>query len=650
MTARTLWRSGLALVVLALLATTATAIWLLTRDFDVYKPALAARVKAETGRDLIIRGPIAPRLGLAPSLVIEGVSLGNASWGAPRPMLAAERLEAQLRLVPLLASFGRRLVVDRVLVEGAEIWLETDGKGGGNWRLPNAAASPTTAAPAAARDIVLPDLEIGRVELTRIGLSFLPAGGQARRIDLDTLTIADFGADDGGRIAARFRVDRLPIALDGKIGGKGALTTGPFGVDLAVDLGGAARLALAGAARLPPSGSGHDLAVTAEMPELSRLGALAELAGFPGLVLAPEIGPMRFTARLLGDRSGATSLRDIALTGGGSDLAGEIRLTQDGKLPRLAARFDARALDLARLLPATSRAVVPPPAIAPASPTRRVIPDTPLPYAALSAVDMDLALQVDRLRLPGADLEALQLRAQLREGVLALQPVAFAFEGGKVALTAKIDGRAGSVAQTIDLSGLEFGRLLESRRLTDWFQGGPIQLRTAVSGSGATLRAVAASLTGDTTLEIGAAAIGRTLQLLVGDWLASVAPPLAQMRIGTALTCAAYRISWREGVGTLRQGVIETPGLTIRNAGSIDLGSETLALRTLVGPLPIRTEGSFLAPRHAPDAGAAIEGLLGRGTPPATGPGCGAAPPAAPAAPAAPRPAIPGILQDLLRR
>jgi hypothetical protein len=260
---------------------------------------------------------------------------------------------------------------------------------------------------------------------------------------------------------------------------------------------------------------------------------------------------------------------------------------------------------------------------------------------------MDLALQVDRLRLPGADLEALQLRAQLREGVLALQPVAFAFEGGKVALTAKIDGRAGSVAQTIDLSGLEFGRLLESRRLTDWFQGGPIQLRTAVSGSGATLRAVAASLTGDTTLEIGAAAIGRTLQLLVGDWLASVVPPLAQMRIGTALTCAAYRISWREGVGTLRQGVIETPSLTIRNAGSIDLGSETLALRTLVGPLPIRTEGSFLAPRHAPDAGAAIEGLLGRGTPPATGPGCGVAPPAAPAAP---RPAIPGILQDLLRR
>ena len=86
--------AALAAAGLAVLA--ALFAFLLSLDLDRFKPALAAQVKAATGRDLVIEGRLAPRFGLTPSLAIEGVSLSNAPWGENRPMLTVERFEARL--------------------------------------------------------------------------------------------------------------------------------------------------------------------------------------------------------------------------------------------------------------------------------------------------------------------------------------------------------------------------------------------------------------------------------------------------------------------------------------------------------------------------------------------------------------------------
>jgi uncharacterized protein involved in outer membrane biogenesis len=75
-------------------------------------------------------------------------------------MISVERFEARLQLVPLLTSFGKKVIVDRVLLRGADIWLETDDKGVGNWKFdaaPAGAPAPAARTPAAAGGAV-PDI------------------------------------------------------------------------------------------------------------------------------------------------------------------------------------------------------------------------------------------------------------------------------------------------------------------------------------------------------------------------------------------------------------------------------------------------------------------------------------------------------------
>ena len=152
-------------------------------------------------------------------------------------------------------------------------------------------------------------------------------------------------------------------------------------------------------------------------------------------------------------------------------------------------------------------------------------------------------------------------------------------------------------------------------------------------------------------------------------WLGAVAPSLAQIQFGASLRCAAYALRFDRGIGTLRQGVIDMGSVALRSAGAIDLGAETIAIRSQLGPLGFRTTGSLADPQHRLDAMGTVGGVaegatgiargvlgaLGRdGAPERTGcdaavgtGGQGAAPPRQPVPS---QPALPGVLRDLLGR
>src|SRR5438046_5500177 len=127
---RMFWRSlgvvgGLLLL---LLIAVAVAVW--TVEVNDFVGPLHSRVKESTGRDLAIRGGIELKVSLAPKLVINDVSLGNAAWAQSPQMLVAKRVEVQVALLPLLK---RRFEVERFTLVGPIIALETDAAGRGNW-------------------------------------------------------------------------------------------------------------------------------------------------------------------------------------------------------------------------------------------------------------------------------------------------------------------------------------------------------------------------------------------------------------------------------------------------------------------------------------------------------------------------------------
>ncbi|MDP1628401.1 AsmA family protein [Parvibaculum sp.] len=106
-------------------------------DLGRFKPQIEAAAKDATGRVLTIEGPLHIGFSLVPTVVAEKIRFGNADWGTRPQMVSAEKLELQVALLPLLTG---GIDVRRVTLVGADIWLETDKRGRGNWEFGEAAA------------------------------------------------------------------------------------------------------------------------------------------------------------------------------------------------------------------------------------------------------------------------------------------------------------------------------------------------------------------------------------------------------------------------------------------------------------------------------------------------------------------------------
>src|SRR5277367_3502337 len=110
---------------------------------DTYRDQLISRVKAATGRDLKIAGPlkltILPVLGIQASLV----SFSNPPGASAPDMVQLGKLELALKIFPLLSG---QLEIDQFVLHDPVILLEIDKQGRGNWVF--GTAQPAAAAPA----------------------------------------------------------------------------------------------------------------------------------------------------------------------------------------------------------------------------------------------------------------------------------------------------------------------------------------------------------------------------------------------------------------------------------------------------------------------------------------------------------------------
>src|SRR5262245_64221400 len=133
---------GLAGLVVILVGGAAVAIYSI--DFNQYRSTIADQVKQATGRDLKIAGDLKVGISLTPTVAVDDVSFANAAWGSRPEMATVKRFEAEMELLPLISGDIR---VKRIVLKGADILLETDANGKGNWAFGEAgtAEQPATA-------------------------------------------------------------------------------------------------------------------------------------------------------------------------------------------------------------------------------------------------------------------------------------------------------------------------------------------------------------------------------------------------------------------------------------------------------------------------------------------------------------------------
>jgi uncharacterized protein involved in outer membrane biogenesis len=331
-------------LLLVVLLVASLYLFLATYDYNRLKPEITQAVKNATGRELTLGGDIKLDLGLLPALAVKDVKFANAAWGSQPQMLTADRIEAQVRLLPLL---HRDVAVKRIALVGVDLFLETDPTGRGNWDFEGGAgrrAVPRTGM----------QIDVASVSIKELNFAFRNGKtGSTTRFTLAGLDTAEGPSADRQTVNIRGTWNGEPAELAGKIGLIRRLGGGqPFPLDLTGDVSGV-KLKAEGAIGDVPNLRGIDLNVQATGTSLAGLGRVLAV-GLPETDAFTVAGHLKGSSEALtlddargnlsrgsleltgnGKVGNLISLRDInlQLTGSGKDLA-ELGQMIDVRLPR----------------------------------------------------------------------------------------------------------------------------------------------------------------------------------------------------------------------------------------------------------------------------------------------------------------------------
>jgi len=186
-------------------------VYLNTYDYNKLKPLVARMVEDATGRRLSLDGDVNLEIGFVPALVVTDVTLANVSWGSQPQMVEIEKLQAQVRLLPLLF---KDLDIKYIRLFGVKVLLEKGPDSQGNWDFPagsDSAGSIEAFKPTA--------IEANQVSIENLHLTFRKnRTGTPTQFTLANLEMTRQGAEDALTLDLKADYNGQPLTLSGKTG------------------------------------------------------------------------------------------------------------------------------------------------------------------------------------------------------------------------------------------------------------------------------------------------------------------------------------------------------------------------------------------------------------------------------------------------
>ncbi|WP_119301816.1 AsmA family protein [Dongia deserti] len=580
---------GLALVALVALAFTVV----MATDFNDYRDLVQQRVKAATGRDLVIAGNIDASFSLSPRLSAKQVSFRNAPWSDIPQMASLDEIEAEIAVLPLLTGLIR---IKEVVLRGGQVVVETNKEGVGNWVLnlgpqtnPESASTNASGLP-----------KIDRMTIEDVTLLYRDGetGGK------QTLAVKRFAAEDapgaGIRIAMKGAWNDRPLELAGTIGAPRQFTEGPLPLNLDGKLSDVA-LTLRGEVGDPTTFSNLSLEVESAGPSLAALGDIF------GIEL-PNSAPYTLETRVSGD-AGKFTFSDAKAKVGGSDAAGNIVLDTSLDVTELTATLASQRLDFKDLGldegggTATSNS------------DGRLFSAEPWPLDWLKDINGDVTWPVGTLVRGGASASDVALALGVKDGTATLKYVKAHIEGGTINGNGTLKPGKGSPILAIKLgaNGIQSAPLLSMMGLEDVLTVGRVNMNMDVNGPATSLRSLMAGLNGKASFVTGEGEVRNSFARLLLANLFGLLTPSGDN--GSRISCIAGNFDIKQGIASTRGTVVDTPGATVVGAGNIDLRSERIDMR--VDPksknlnlsaiaVPMRVTGPLASPNVLPDPVATV--------------------------------------------
>jgi len=578
-------------------------------DWNWVRGPIGRAASASTGREVVLNGDLDVRLfSWAPSATVRGLSVGGPAWANDENMAEVEQLDVSVRLRRL---FVGQVEVSSLVMTRPAVHLIVDEEGRRSWDL-----HPDR--PDDGRGTKLPVIQRLDIKDGRLTLDELRRGMKLDAVITAREARSPEDGESGFLLDGRGTMNGAPLTL--------RITGGPF-INIRRDRPYAFTADLAGAgSRLKAEGE-----VTRPF-DLGRFNAVLELEGedLADLYLLTGITtPNTPPYRLKGDLSRDGALfRFTGFSGrvGSSDLSGSLEVNRVGGRRRVDARLASRALDiddLAAVLGARPR-VTSGGTVATSGAPGKLLPDAPLHTERLRAMDGALSFRAGSVKANAFDIRQVSLGADLKDGILNLDPVAFTFNRGELNGTARIDARKATPYSAVDfrLSGYPLESIVPDRGGTPTVTGRALG-RAKLEGPGASIHDLAANSKGTISLVVPQgemrSAFAELLGINVGAGLRKL---LAGDQSTSGIRCAVADFKVAGGVASSRTLVIDTDVVLAQGSGTIDLGAETMNLkidgetkkpRLLRVWAPITISGPLASPRLGVDASAVATqgGLVG---------------------------------------
>ena len=554
---------------LLLLLLGAVAVVIATMDTSTLLAPIETQLERATGRDVSLGKDAKLNLSLSPTLELSDVTIGNTSWGSAKEMVRAKRVEAQVALLPLLS---RRVDLVRFTLIEPTILLETDSQGRGNWTFgaaPAAPAKPADPVGDAAGAFGLGEFAVENGDIRwRDGKT-----GEVTQIRVERLYLR--ARDPGKPVVAEFRgaVGDVPLVLEGHFGPLAALRAKqwPWPVSVKGEVAGRKTEATTKVRETPDGLEASELVLVIDKSTLR--GTLVYAARSPRPFVRFKLDAETLTPG------------ELMVAGGAASAAGGI--------------------------------VAPSPSKVAATSEGRLFSSTPIPFAALSAVDAQGELAIARLVLEhGRTASNLRVKLALADARLDVSEFSAGALGGAMRGSLVVDARNASNAAVqlkLDARDLDLAALMAVAGVVRDVKGGETDINIDVRARGSSMRAFASTLDGRLTAKVGRARwISTGSGTPVVDQMAGAFNPLRTTGGPTDLRCVGIRLPFTAGVARFDRAIgMETDQLGVSASGTINLASESLDL--LVHPRiknlsgvdlarisgAVRVEGPLQAPRIA---------------------------------------------------
>ncbi|ODT99393.1 MAG: hypothetical protein ABS83_02275 [Rhodospirillales bacterium SCN 65-16] len=395
-------------------------------DVNSYKPMIVSEVKAMTGRDLVIDGPISLSILPMPTVSVTGVKFSNAPGSKNPSMVEMKSVTVKPSLFGLLAG---NIEVSEVTLIEPKIVLEINAEGKPNWEF---APSVAEAKPVAPKPVSPKPLSLGRLTIDNGTLIFSDSKAGISVVADKANFSASVGSIDGPySLAGGADINGSPLKLDLAVGPKGS---SGHNADVTLQAGGGKLTFRGTLSELGPAARIAGVASVSADSLAGFVGTLVKLAGQPEPALPPLLaGKFVFDGAVEASQT-AFAAKDFKMTLGQDSGSGSFAVTLkptlsvDGKIAIL-------KLDLDKWMAAVARPAAPaatPPAASPTTGNRPAATPASSGGSMLGDVTAKLALDIGEIVYNKKAIRNAVVELDARGGAVAVPKLSATLPGDMV--------------------------------------------------------------------------------------------------------------------------------------------------------------------------------------------------------------------------